>query len=123
MTAPDKPLLLIVDDERNFVESLQLALEDEFSVTIALDLQSARREISKSAPAAVLLDLRLPDGDGMELFRELTGGISPVVVVMTAHSSVESFLAAMRLGAGEYLTKPFDIGQLKALLKRKVVAP
>ncbi len=123
MTAPDKPLLLIVDDERNFAESLQLALEDAFSVTIALDLQSARREIGKSAPAAVLLDLRLPDGDGMELFRELKGGVTPVVVVMTAHSSVESFLSAMRLGAGEYLTKPFDIGQLKSLLKKKVAEP
>ncbi len=118
MNTPDKPSLLIVDDERNFTESLQFAIEDEFMVSVAKDLESARHELRRSVPAAVLLDLRLPDGDGIELLREIRHlNHPPVVVVMTAFATVDTFFAALREGAADYVAKPLHIQTLKNKLR------
>jgi len=117
----DKPMLLIVDDEQNFTESLQLAIEDEFTVFIAGSLEGARVALERIAPAAVLLDLRLPDGDGLELFNDLNKLAKlPVIVVMTAYASMESIVKALSKGAVDYYTKPLNIGKLKLELKRNI---
>jgi len=117
----DKPMLLIVDDEQNFTESLQLAIEDEFTVFVAGSLEGARTALKRIEPAAVLLDLRLPDGDGLEFFRDLNKLAKlPVVIVMTAYTSMESIVQAFGEGAVDYYTKPLNIGKLKLDLKRNI---
>lgn len=113
----DKPTLLIVDDERNFAESLRLAIEDAFTVSVAGSLESARRILKDNMPASILLDLRLPDGEGVELLRELKeSSRQPVVIVMTAFATADSFIKAQHEGAVDYFAKPLDISKLKRVL-------
>ncbi len=105
---------MIVDDEKNFSESLQLAIEDSFSVTVCASLAAARKCLEESVPDAILLDVRLPDGEGTELLGELKGsGRMPVVIVMTAHATVDNAIRAIKLGAVDYFTKPLDIDKMK----------
>jgi DNA-binding NtrC family response regulator len=118
INAVDKPTLLIVDDEQNFTESLQFALEDEFTVSIAASLKIAREALKKTTPAAILLDLRLPDGEGIELLYELKESSKlSVVIIMTAYATVESIVAALSKGAVDYFIKPLDIEKLKIKLR------
>jgi two-component system response regulator AtoC len=117
-----KPTLMIVDDEQNFTESLQLAIEDEFAVSVAGSLEGARQVLKSFQPDAILLDLRLPDGDGIELLKELKQlARLPVVIVMTAHASVESYLRTLNEGGIDYLVKPLNIEKLKLVLKKNLV--
>jgi len=117
----DKPTLMIVDDERNFTESLQMALEDAFTVAVAGSLERAREVLKNSMPAAILLDLRLPDGEGVELLRELKAfSRLPIVIVMTAFATADSFMQARQEGAVDYFTKPLDISKLKRVLRTEL---
>jgi len=109
-----RPSLLIVDDEINFRESLEMAIEDTFTVTVADSLATARECLKKGVPDAVLLDIRLPDGDGVELLEDLKSSRRmPVVFVMTAYATVESAVKTLREGATDYIVKPFDLAKLK----------
>jgi DNA-binding NtrC family response regulator len=110
----DKPVVLIVDDERNFTESLKLAIEDAYTVSDAGSISHAREILKENIPDAILLDVRLPDGEGSELLQELSAsGPMPVVIVMTAHATVENAIRALKEGAVDYVTKPLDIDKLK----------
>lgn len=117
-----KPRLLIVDDEKNFTESLELAIEDEFAVSVAGSLKSARESLARFSPAAVLLDLRLPDGNGMELLRELKQLGRLPVIVMTAYATTDNFIQALNEGAIDYFPKPMEIEKLKIELRKYVAA-
>ena len=109
-----KPTLLIVDDEPNFRESLEMALDDDFSIATAASLAQAGAALQLKIPDAILLDIRLPDGDGIELLHELKRGAKlPVVIVMTAHATVENAVKALKEGAADYVVKPFEIERLK----------
>ncbi len=114
----DKPTLMIVDDEQNFAESLQLAIEDAFTVFVAGSLKNAREVLKNKMPDAILLDLRLPDGEGIELLREMKEfSRLPVVIVMTAFAAVDSYIKMRQEGAVDYFSKPLDILKLKRVLK------
>jgi len=118
INATIKPTLLIVDDEQNFAESLQLAIEDAFTVFVAGSLAHAREVLKKIMPAAILLDQRLPDGECGELLRELREfSRVPVVFIMTAYATVDSFIKTKNEGAVDYFPKPLDISQLKKALR------
>jgi DNA-binding NtrC family response regulator len=109
-----KPTIMIVDDEKNFTESLQLAIEDAFTVTSASTLSMARAVLKDSMPDAILLDVYLPDGEGIEVLRELKKNHRmPIVIVMTAFATVENAIRALKEGAVDYVTKPLDIDKLK----------
>jgi DNA-binding NtrC family response regulator len=109
-----KPTLLIVDDEPNFSESLQMALDDTFAVAAVASLGEGIDYLRGEMPDAILLDIRLPDGDGIELLREMRRYPRPsVVIVMTAHATVENAVSALKEGAADYVVKPFDIERLK----------
>jgi two-component system response regulator AtoC len=109
-----KPTVLIVDDEKNFTESLQLAIEDAFTVVSASSLSMARAVLKDNMPDAVLLDVYLPDGEGIEVLRELKKNQRmPIVIVMTAYATVENAIRALKEGASDYVTKPLDIDKLK----------
>jgi DNA-binding NtrC family response regulator len=109
-----KPSLLIVDDEVNFQESLEIALDDVFSVSLANSLTEARGHMKVRVPDAILLDVRLPDGDGVEFLRDIKSYQNmPVVFVMTAFATIENAVSVLKEGAVDYLIKPFDIEKLK----------
>ncbi len=97
MTHPRHPhTLLIVDDEPNFSESLQMALDDVFTVAATPSLRGAVEHLRREVPDVILLDIRLPDGDGIELLRTMEHSPQlPIVVVMTAHATVENAVRAL----------------------------
>jgi DNA-binding NtrC family response regulator len=109
-----KPVLVIVDDEPHFSESLQMALEDTYNVTLAHSLGMARELLDKKRPDVILLDIKLPDGNGMDFLRELrTMEPMPIVFVMTAYATIDNAVASLKEGAVDYFTKPLDIEKLR----------
>ncbi|MBI3755312.1 MAG: sigma-54-dependent Fis family transcriptional regulator [Deltaproteobacteria bacterium] len=109
-----KPHLMIVDDEPNFSESLQMALDDGFLISRAGSIAGARKLLAQDIPDAILLDIRLPDGSGIELLRELKNSDHmPVVVIMTAFAAIDNAVSALKEGAVDYFTKPIEIEKLK----------
>jgi len=113
-----KPCILIVDDEPNFSESLKMTLDDLFEISIANSLAAARNFLKQRSPEAILLDIRLPDGDGIEFLQEIKNfNADPVIIIMTAFATVNNAVDALKKGAVDYFTKPIDIDKLKRELR------
>jgi len=115
---PDRHVL-IVDDERLVRWSLSERLRaDGFAVTEASSVESAIEALAK-APDAVILDYQLPDGDGLAVLKRVRQSDPDLPVVMlTAHKDAEIIVAAMKAGASDYVTKPFDVRDVALRLSR-----
>ncbi len=116
------PTVLIVDDERSIREGLTRAVASAKLTPIAVEgIVAARAALAKGGIDCVLLDIRLKDGDGLEFLGEIRRDHAKVPVVMaTAYGDSGRAIAAMKEGAFEYLTKPFDFDALLATLQRAV---
>jgi two-component system response regulator AtoC len=117
--------ILVVDDERVFrVMSEEALTAHGFEVRTAATLAKARAELERGAPDVLLLDRRLPDGDGLELLA--TKGPNPedgpIAIVITAYGDVENAVTALRAGAADYLTKPIQVTDLLVKLDRVLEA-
>ena len=111
--------VLIVDDDANTREALVALVQAEgFTAAAAGSVAEARIQLVRQRPDVVLMDLRLPDGSGMDLFDDLEDRASIEIILITGHASVESAVEALRLGASDYLTKPVNLQRLKAVLAR-----
>jgi len=111
--------VLIVDDDANTREALAaLASHEGFTVATAGTLAEARIQLVRQRPDVVLMDLKLPDGSGMDLFGDLEDRNNVETILITGHASVESAIEALRLGASDYLTKHVNVQRLKAVLAR-----
>ncbi len=110
--------LLVIDDEANVCYSLERALKsDALDVILAATAKAGIERIRQESPDVVILDLRLPDISGLEAYgriREIDPRVP--VVVITAHSTTETAIEAMKLGAYEYLLKPVDLQQLREVV-------
>lgn len=108
--------ILILDDEPNTQKTLRRALELEgYQSVTAGTIQEAQQAIDKESPDLCLFDVRLPDGDGIELLEKLRKeGVHTPVVMMSGHGSIDEAVKATRLGARDFLEKP--IGQDRLLL-------
>jgi two-component system response regulator PilR (NtrC family) len=124
-----KPTALVVDDEPDICELLSITLERmDVAARSCGDVVDAKRQLARDAFDLCLTDMRLPDGDGLELVewiqREVPG--TPVAVI-TAHGSVETAVKALKLGAFDFVSKPLDLNDLRKLvtqaLKLKGAAP
>lgn len=110
---------LIVDDDGDSVESLQaLITAEQFTVSVAQSLRDARRHMALQQPDLILLDLELPDGNGMDLFTDPQLVANSEVVLITGHASLETSIQALRLGAADYLVKPVNLRHLQGVLSR-----
>jgi DNA-binding NtrC family response regulator len=117
--------LLVIDDNASLCEMLKLQLEEPegdrpgFVVETAGSAAEARARLASIQPAFVLCDMRLPDGDGVDLLPELKqlAGDAPIVI-MTAHADMETTIRAMKLGAFDYLQKPFDQDEVELVVLR-----
>ena len=111
--------ILIVDDEEAARYGMRKALQSKENLLLeASDLRMARFLIEKEEPALVLLDVNLPDGSGIEFLKEVAGRAdSPAVIMITAHGSERVAIEAIRAGAYEYLSKPFEVDELRLLVK------
>jgi DNA-binding NtrC family response regulator len=115
---------LLVDDDRAFSSLAAAALQREgFPVAVAHSLHAARTAIAQSPPELVILDRRLPDGDGLTLLAELKGTLpSTIVVMVTAHGDVASAVDAVRAGAADYVVKPVELPDLMLRVHRSADA-
>jgi DNA-binding NtrC family response regulator len=110
---------LIVEDEVDSAQMMAALIATEnFTVATANTLRDARRQIALQQPDIVLLDLQLPDGNGMELFEDPDLIAQSEVVLITGHATLETSIQALRLGAADYLIKPVNIKQLQGILSR-----
>jgi len=120
MTLREAPRLCLVEDDVIMGESLcdRFRLEG-FAVDWLRDARSARRSIETAAYAAVISDILLPDGTGERLYRELLalGRPLPPFVFITGYGTIDGAVELLKLGAADYLTKPFDLEQLVAKVR------
>ena len=113
------PHALIVDDDVDALAGLeQLVAREGFTTATAANLKQAREQMVLQRPDVVLLDLMLPDGDGIDLFQDVESRATTEVVLITGHASIETSIEALRLGAADYLIKPVNIKQINAILSR-----
>ena len=115
------PAVLVVDDEADLRELLSLTLVRlGLDVDTAESVSSARSLLARNRYALCLTDMRLPDGTGLELVREVAQSAGPPIAVITAYGSAENAVAALKAGAFDYLTKPVDLDQLRLLVRSAV---
>jgi DNA-binding NtrC family response regulator len=113
------PHVLIVDDDENTREALtQLVIAEGFTVAGARDVREGTIQLGRQLPDAILSDLRLPDGSGLDLLRGLDPKHGTQMILMTGHASVDSAVDALRLGVADYLVKPVNLQRLRAVLAR-----
>jgi DNA-binding response OmpR family regulator len=110
--------ILVVEDEEDISEFLRFVLENaDYRVSTAANLAEARAYLKDGLPAAVLLDRGLPDGDGLEICRELKGaGPQPSVLIMSALKDAAQVSEGLAAGADHYITKPFQFMDILARL-------
>jgi two-component system, NtrC family, response regulator PilR len=115
---PAKPAVLIVDDEPDLLELVSLTLSRmNLRTRTAGDVSTARKLLKSEAFDLCLTDMRLPDGDGLDLVAWIQENRSSVpVAVITAHGNVESAVRALKLGAFDFVSKPLDLGVLRKLV-------
>lgn len=111
--------VLIVEDDPDAAMTLRaMVARDSFTVAVVHTLRDARRQIALQSPDILLLDLQLPDGNGMDLFTDPTFAANCEVVLVTGHASLDTSIQALRLGAADYLVKPINMRQLEGVLSR-----
>jgi DNA-binding NtrC family response regulator len=114
-----RPVILVVDDDPGVRESFRLILEDHYDVVDVPDGPSALDVVRASPMDLVLLDIRLPGMDGIEVLERIKAIDERVeVILVTAVKTVRTAVAAMKLGAFDYLTKPFEEDELLSLASR-----
>ena len=112
------PTALLVEDERQIRRFVRMALETEgWHVTEAETLKQGLIDAGTRKPDLVILDLGLPDGNGVDFIREFRGWSSVPVIVLSARVNETDKIVALDAGADDYLTKPFGVGELLARVR------
>ena len=124
-TSPDKPRIMVIDDEEKILTPIKIALEHVgYEITTFLDVQNALDELKNEIYDLIITDLKMPNYSGVEFVKKAKK-ISPNsdLIIMTGFPSVETAVECMKLGAADYIVKPFDMEYFnliveKALYKR-----
>lgn len=120
-----RPLALVVDDEPDLCELLAITLDRmQIETETCGDVTSAREKLLSRDYQLCLTDMRLPDGDGLELVEWMQHeGMTTPVAVITAHGNVETAVRALKLGAFDFISKPLDLGALRKLVGAALKLP
>ena len=121
----DSPAVLIVDDERNIRLTLSMALETlDIPVDTAENGEEALQKLAETPFKLMLLDLKLPDIDGLEVLRRVVEKHPETkVIIITAYGSIEVAVEAMKMGAIDFLQKPFQPTEVRDMVRRILQAP
>lgn len=122
----DDPTLLLLDDDEAFLRRLGRAMTKRgFEVTETLTIEEGKRAVSKSPPAYAVVDLRLEDGNGLDVVEALRKERPDArIVVLTGYGAIATAVAAVKIGATDYLSKPADANDItNALLTREEDRP
>ena len=125
MTSMEKPRVLIVDDVKSNVDVLVEALRDDYKLSVALNGESALRSVEKTPPDLVLLDIMMPGIDGYEVCQRLRASKDTrdiPVMFLSSLEDVKDKARGFELGANDYLTKPFEMLEVKARVRSLVKA-
>ncbi|MGD9582330.1 MAG: sigma-54-dependent transcriptional regulator [Lysobacterales bacterium] len=117
--------VLVVDDEPAIRQLIEEILRDEgYAVSTAASLAAARALLAQATPDLMLLDVWLPDGDGVEFLRELAegGGLPAPTVMISGHGNIETAVNAVRVGAYDFLEKPVSLAKLLLTVQRALEA-
>ena len=114
-----RPTILICDDEEGIRESFKLILEDHYDLKFAMNGLEALETLKTFTPDLMLLDFKMPKAHGMEVLKQIKKSKPKLpVIIVTGYQSVEMAQEATRLGASDYIPKPFESKQiLKAVQK------
>jgi len=121
-----KDTIALVDDDRNILASVTIALEAEgFEVCTYTDGEEALKGLTANPPSLVVLDIKMPRMDGMELLQRLRKTSALPVIFLTSKDDESDELLGLRMGADDYITKPFSqkllIARIHALLRREAL--
>jgi two-component system response regulator RegX3 len=115
---PERPTILVVDDEESYRDALSIALEREgFRVETAADGPEAIDQFDRSNPALVLLDVMLPRMSGVDVCRELRSRSQVPIIMVTARNAEIDAVVGLEVGADDYVTKPFRLRELVARVR------
>lgn len=116
MTTPAR--VLIVEDEKQIRRFVRVAVEEEGCEVVEAETRAqGLLEAGARQPALLILDLGLPDGNGIDLIRDLRGWSDIPVLILSARSQEHDKIDALDAGADDYLTKPFSVGELRARVR------
>jgi two-component system, OmpR family, KDP operon response regulator KdpE len=120
-----KPVALIIDDEVQIRRLLRVALEGEnYQVYQAENGQQGLVEVANYKPAIILLDLGLPDMDGLDVLRQIRdGGETLPIIILSSRENESAKVEALDRGADDYVTKPFGIDELLARIRGAAPSP
>ncbi|AET67685.1 response regulator with CheY-like receiver, AAA-type ATPase, and DNA-binding domains [Desulfosporosinus orientis DSM 765] len=115
--------LLVIDDEEHLCWALDKGLRQEgYQVLTTTQGKKGLELIQNETPSLVILDLKMPGMDGLELLVKARDLIPKLpVIIITAHGSIDTAIEAMKLGATDYITKPFDLNELKIIIKQALM--
>ena len=121
MTSPNR--VLVVDDESQIRRLLKITLEAAgFEVHLAESAEETYRQATMARPQMIVLDLGLPDADGLDVLRKLRSWVTVPIIILSVRSSEQDIVGALDAGADDYLTKPFRgpelLARLRACLRR-----
>ena len=119
------PKILVVDDEPDIRDLVSEILEDEgYEVSVAENGEAARQAFARQTPDLVLLDIWMPDIDGITLLKEWAAGAEPAcpVVIMSGHGTLETAVEATRLGAHDFVQKPISLAKLLSIVSQALEA-
>lgn len=107
--------ILIIEDDRDLNQGLCLALQNSaHQIVSCFDLQSGRRVLAEQTVDLILLDINLPDGNGLTFLQELRKGSAVPVILLTANDTEMDVVIGLEHGADDYITKPFSLAILRA---------
>ncbi|HXC62040.1 MAG TPA: sigma-54 dependent transcriptional regulator, partial [Nitrospiria bacterium] len=113
--------ILVIDDEASVQESLRTVLKEDYEILSAMDGIQAIEVFHEQNPHLLLLDISMPSLNGLEVLRKIReSDTSSPVIMLTASNMVKTAVQAMKMGATDYLTKPFDIEELKLVIQKTI---
>jgi two-component system KDP operon response regulator KdpE len=113
----NKPQILIIDDEIQIRKLLHLNLDEDYRVLEAQTAATGLQLAASHKPELIILDLGLPDKDGIEVLKDLREWSSVPVIILSVRNSENDIISSLDLGANDYLTKPFNSGELMARIR------
>ena len=114
------PRILVIDDEEHMRWALEKAMKQEgYGVITAAGGREGLEALHREGASLVILDLKMPDLDGLEVLKRIREAYPRLPVIMiTAHGTIQTAIEAMKIGAADYITKPFDLDELKIVIRK-----
>ena len=125
MSKQEKQTILVVDDIKSFINILVDILSDTYDVAVALDGESALEIVRTNPPDLILLDIMMPGMDGFEVLKRLKSSPATAdipVIILSAKTEVNDWVRGLELGAADYLTKPFNVPDVKTCIAKQISA-